>query len=324
MTRRRLGAAAGLLFLSAGALGHGVRAQSVALMAGWAWWISAITALVIAWYAVGVWRRARHGRRESLPRQAAFYAGVLLLHFSVEPPLDVLEEHLFSAHMFQHTMIRMVGPMLLALSAPLANLIAGLPKAIRRYLFRPLARARPLQALWRFLVHPFCAAFLWMAAFYVWQWPPFFNVTVTHEAVDDFQHIVLLITSLFFWWMAFDPRGRPGAVRYGTRVLVVLATLFPNILIGAYITFSSADLYRAYEISGRIWGVGQALDQQIGGLIIWVPGSMMTVIGALIVFVRWLRDDAARPLSYQARRRAAELRRATGSLEVSGAPPPEA
>ena len=290
-----------LLFAPA-ALARG-NAHSVDLMEGWAWWITAITVLVIVWYAAGVRRRARHGRRESLWRQAAFYSGVLILHFAVEPPLDVLEDHLFSAHMFQHMIIRVVGPMLLALSVPLANLIAGLPRPLRRYLLRPLVKSRALQKTWAFLVHPFWSAFLWMAAFYVWQWPPFFNTTVRAEWVDDFQHIVLLITALFFWWMAFDPRGRPGAVRYGVRVLAVLATLFPNIAIGAYITFTPHDLYQAYDVTGRVWGVSRALDQQIGGLLIWVPGSMMTVFGALIVFVRWLRDESARPLSHQQKRR---------------------
>lgn len=297
-------AAAALALLAAPvAFAHGGGGNSVELMEGWAWWITAITVVVIVWYAAGVRRRARHGRRESVWRQLAFYSGVLILHFGVEPPLDVLEEHLFSAHMFQHMIIRALGPMLLALSVPLANLIAGLPRWLRTWALRPLVSARPLQKLWGFLVHPFWAAVLWMAAFYVWQWPPFFDPTVQVEWIDDFQHIVLLITSLFFWWMAFDPRGRPGAVRYGVRVVAVLATLFPNILIGAYITFTPRDLYQAYDVAGRIWGVSRALDQQIGGLLIWVPGSMMTVIGALIVFARWIRDDAARPLSYQQKRR---------------------
>lgn len=284
-------------------------AGGVELMEGWAWWISALSAVVILWYAVGVWRRARRGHRESLWRQCAFYGGVLILHFAVEPPLDVLEDHLFAAHMFQHVILRMMGPMLLALAAPLPNLIAGLPRPLRTWGLRPLVAARPLRRLWDFLVHPFWSSLLWMAAFYVWQWPPFFNVTVLHEWADDFQHVVLLATSLFFWWMAFDPRGRPGAVRYGTRLLAVLATVFANIPIGAYITFTHRDLYQAYDLAGRIWGVGGPLDQQIGGLIMWVPGSMMTVVGALVVLARWIRDDAARPLSYQARRRAAALRR---------------
>jgi putative membrane protein len=299
----RIAAAALALLAAPAAFARGGQVHSVDLMEGWAWWITAITVVVIVWYAAGVRRRARHGRRESTWRQLAFYSGVLILHFAVEPPLDVLEEHLFSAHMFQHMIIRVVGPMLLALSVPLANLIAGLPRPLRTYGLKPLVSSRPLQKLWNFLVHPFWAAFLWMAAFYLWQWPPFFNPTVRVEWIDDFQHIVLLITSLFFWWMAFDPRGRPGAVRYGVRVLAVLATLFPNILIGAYITFTHHDLYRAYDVTGRVWGVSRLLDQQIGGLLIWIPGSMMTIIGALVVFVRWLRDESARPLSYQQKRR---------------------
>lgn len=296
-------AAALALLAASAAFARGGQAHSVDLMEGWAWWITAITVVVIVWYAAGVRRRARHGRRESLWRQIAFYSGVLILHFAVEPPLDVLEDHLFSAHMFQHMIIRVVGPMLLALSVPLANLIAGLPRPLRTYGLKPLVSSRPLQKLWNVLVHPFWSAFLWMAAFYVWQWPPYFNMTVLHEGIDDFQHIVLLITALFFWWMAFDPRGRPGAVRYGIRVLAVLATLFPNILIGAYITFTHHDLYPAYDVTGRVWGISRALDQQIGGLLIWIPGSMMTVIGALVVFARWIRDESARPLSYQQKRR---------------------
>lgn len=303
MKARRWLACAGVLAAPDLALARGTP-SALNLMQGWAWWITAITAIVIVWYATGVARRARRGHRESTWRQVFFYSGVLLLHFSVEPPLDVLEDHLFSAHMFQHLMIRMTGPMLLALAAPLPNLIAGLPRVFRTYGLRPLTSSRPMRRIWGFLVHPFWSAFLWMAAFYVWQWPPLFNVTVLHEWADDFQHLVLLVTSLFFWWMAFDPRGRPGTVSYAARMVAVLGTVIANIPIGAYITFSHRDLYQAYDLAGRVWGVGRSLDQQLGGLIMWVPGSMMIVIGALVVLARWVRDDAARPLSHQARLRA--------------------
>lgn len=299
--------AAALLLTPAPRLARGVQA-GVNLMAGWAWWITAITLTVIVWYVAGVLRRARRGHRESTWRQIAFYLGVLSLYFAVEPPLDVLEDHLFAAHMFQHVIIRMLGPMLLALAAPLPNLVAGLPRPLRTYGLRPLTSSPVMRRIWGFLVHPFWAALIWTAAFYVWQWPAFFDVTVVHEWADDFQHLVLLVTSLFFWWMAFDPRGRPGAVPYLTRLLAVLGALFANIPIGAFITFTHRDLYPAYDLAGRIWGVSRLLDQQIGGLIMWVPGSMMIVIGALVVLSRWIRDDASRPLSHQARRRAAALK----------------
>lgn len=282
---------------------------SVNLMAGWAWWITGLTILILLWYAVGTIRRRRRGHPEPWAKQLLFYTGVLICHFSIEPPLDVLEDHLFSAHMLQHMVLRLVGPMLVTLAAPLAVLIAGMPRLLRTYVFRPLVRAKPLQVLWGFLVHPFWSAFIWMATFCIWQWPPFFDTTILSERMDDFQHVTLLITGLFFWWMAFDPRGKPGAVRYGARVLAILGTLLPNIALGAYITLIPKDLYPAYLLNGRIWGVWPALDQQIGGLIIWIPGSMMTVIGALIVFVRWLREESERPLSYQAKRRLAAMNR---------------
>lgn len=287
---------------SGGAVTKQASASAAALMSGWAWWISLLSLIVMFWYFRGVRVRAKRGHKESGWRQAAFYSGVLLTQFAIEPPLDTMEDHLFAAHMLQHMLIRMPGPMLICLAAPMAILIAGLPRFLRRGVLRPAVRSKTMQRIWKVLVNPLYSAILWMGSFYIWMWPRFFDPTVIHESMDDLQHLTLFVTGLFFWWMAFDPRGKPGALRYEFRLLTVLLTLLPNIALGAYITFTTHNLYRVYAVTGRYWGVMPMLDQQIGGLIIWVPGSMMTVIGALIVLRRWVRDDASRPLSYQARR----------------------
>ena len=75
-----------------------------------------------------------------------------------------------------------------------------------------------------------------------------------------------------------------------TLELVVIAAIPPQIVLGAFIFFSPRELYPVYSICGRAFTwLSPMRDQQIGGLLVWIPGSMMSVIGALIALRHWMR-----------------------------------
>jgi putative membrane protein len=103
----------------------------------------------------------------------------------------------------------------------------------------------------------------------------------------------MAIDGLLFWWLVLDHRPRPPArLSPGVRVLAALAVILPQILLGAYLSFTSTDLYPIYSLCGRAFaGIPAITDQHIGGLILWIPASMMSVIAALIAFTHWLRLD---------------------------------
>ncbi|MGH8114354.1 MAG: cytochrome c oxidase assembly protein, partial [Rhodanobacteraceae bacterium] len=117
---------------------------------------------------------------------------------------------------------------------------------------------------------------------------------------------------LLFWWLIMDHRPRPPArLSPGTRVFVALAVILPQILLGAFISMTTTDLYPIYDLCGRAFGgISPIMDQHLGGLIIWIPSSMMSVLAALIAFGYWIRLDAKGRLPRNRRQR--ELMRAHG------------
>jgi len=89
------------------------------------------------------------------------------------------------------------------------------------------------------------------------------------------------------------------AAAYGTRIIMLWAIMLPQIAIGAYIALSSTILYTSYSVCGRAWPIAPMTDQDIGGLITWIPAAMMSAVGALVVLRRWRTDshsERARPL----------------------------
>jgi len=101
----------------------------------------------------------------------------------------------------------------------------------------------------------------------------------------------MVVDGLPFWWLVLNPEPKPPArVGYGARILMLVLVMFPQILIGAFIGLSTHDLFDVYAVCGRLYPISAVTDQQIGGLIIWIPGSMMSVIGMLIVLTRYRRQ----------------------------------
>ena len=276
------------------------------LFTGWVWLPIVLTVLVVLWYGRGVRRMAGETGGVSAANQVLIYLGIFTCFAAVVPPIDALAGNLYFIHQIQHMLLHMVAPLLLALGAPLAPLIAGLPSPLRRGLLKPLVRNKTLRRIWKALVHPLGASLLFVLTLYFWQIPHFMDLIALHDSVDEFAHVSMLVTGLFFWWMLFDPRATPHAVSYPTRLAAVTLTMFACILVGAYVALTHRALYPVYGQLSRAWGVGPHLDQTLGGLITWIDGSMTVVIGGLIVFHRWVRDESLRPLSK--RQRAARLK----------------
>jgi putative membrane protein len=263
----------------------------------WAWSIVALTALTVLWYGRGVRRLGRDGRGVGFAEQALVYLGIFFAFAAVIPPLDVMADDLYFMHQIQHMLLHMVAPLLLALGVPLAPLIAGLPRVLRRRVLTPLARNTTVRRVWKFLLHPLVSSVLFIAALFFWQIPHFIDLLAVSDILDEFAHVTMLVTGLFFWWMLLDPRALPGAVSYPIRLAAVTVVMFATILVGAYIAFSTRALYPVYAARSPGWGVSPNMDQTLGGLVTWIDGAMTEVMGGLVIFHRWLKSDSSRPTS---------------------------
>ena len=278
-------------------------------------------------YVSGLRRIEARGARPSVLRQASFFGALAAIFAALQSPIEALADHSLSIHMVEHMLLRTAAPALLMLAQPQAVLLRGLPAVIRRRVVAPVAGSRGVRAVFGVLSRPLPATVLFVGNIYVWMLPRYQDLALVDEPIHDLMHATLLITGLFFFWRLFDPRPEPRGPAIGTRLLMIWGAELGNILIGYFLTYSSVPIYPAYARLGLVWGVSPLHNQNYGGQTLWVCGTMMIALSALLVIYLWARDEARHrphahdvaraerdPTAWFARQRAGNRRIALGLL----------
>lgn len=245
------------------------------------------------WYAAGLgalWRTAGVGRGISRARAGAFAAGMLTLVAALVSPLDAMADALFSAHMVQHLLLILVA-------APL--LVCGAPELPMLWAFPP-GRRRALGGWWRHVVHlraavhaltaPGTAFTLQLVALWFWHMPAPYTAALRSPGVHALEHLSFLGTAMLFWWVVASPMGRPRAGE-GAGILMLVGTLMHSGALGALLIFAGRAWYPVHGAGPQRWGMTALEDQQLAGLIMWVPASIVYVAAAARLFLRWMRRD---------------------------------
>ena len=243
--------------------------------------------LVAALYVAGLRRLHARAAGPSAWRALGFLGGVGLLFLALQSPLDALSEHSFFFHQIQHLLVHSVAPMLIMLAAPQGALVAGSPAALRRFVIAPAMTNHVLRAAFRFLSRPAAASLLFIGTLFAWQYPAYHDIAVLDDGVHYAMHVSMLFAGLVFFWSVFDSRPAPLGAGYGVRLAMLTVAILSSILLGAITTFKPAPLYTAYDTLGRLWDLGALTDERLGGMIIWIPGSMMCAVAALVVIRFW-------------------------------------
>ncbi|MDE2150405.1 MAG: cytochrome c oxidase assembly protein [Gammaproteobacteria bacterium] len=252
------------------------------------------TLLALGLYLRGLRRLQAVGHGVGVGGVLAYLLGVLSLYAMLQTRIDYYAQHMFYIHRLQHLVLHHLGPFLIALSAPQPVLRAGVPNAMWRRGLAPVLHSawvrRPLQLM----LSPILAPVLFVAGIGFWLIPPVHFAAMLSLPIYNTMNWSMIVDGLPFWWLMLDPRPRPPArLGYGARIAVLMAVMLPQILIGAVIGLSRHDLFNVYGICGRLYPISAVTDQQIGGLIIWIPGSMMSVIAALLVLGRLRGQQSA-------------------------------
>jgi len=155
-------------------------------------------------------------------------------------------------------------------------------------------RTRPMRILLDVVFHPVVAVVLFVGLIYFWLLSPIHFKAMLDWRLYRVMNWSMVIDGLLFWWLVLDPRPAPPArLAPGRRIMMVIAAIPPQIVLGALIFFTPRELYPIYSICGRAFTwISPIRDQQIGGLLLWIPGSMMSVFGALIALRHWMRLSA--------------------------------
>lgn len=231
-----------------------------------------------------LWARSDRGR-SGLRRDAwLFSSGWLVLAGALMSPLHEAGERSFTMHMIEHELIMLVAALLIVAGRPGPALLWGLPKPLRA-----TSAAVSRWPLWRVLTDPIVATVLQALAIWAWHAPGLFDLALRSEGWHVAQHLSFITTALLFWWAMLHGRTSPG-----TAVLCLFLTSMIGGLLGALMAFSSSPWYAGYaEMGLNPAGLSPAQDQQLAGLIMWIPGGTFHLAAAVWFLWKWLKASEA-------------------------------
>jgi putative membrane protein len=247
------------------------------------------TALALYWFARGLARLAPD-ERPPLWRSVAFVLGVVSIYAVLQTRLDYFALHMFWVHRAQHYVLHHSGAFLIALGTAGPVLWAGMPA-----LLRPILASRPVTLVVDFLQHPAVAPVLFVGLIYLWLIPAIHTRVMLDANLYTLMNASMAVNGIMFWNLILDPRPKPPArIGSGMRALLVIAVEPLQMVLGAILSLSSVDFYPVYRICGRIWDISSISDMHYGGLIIWLPSTLTSFAGMIVVLVNMrLNEEAA-------------------------------
>ena len=160
-------------------------------------------------------------------------------------------------------------------------------------MLRPFWRNPVTRFFYRLLQHWLVAPLLFVGLIYFWLVPSIHFYAMLSAPLYLVMNWSMLLDGLLFWALMLDSRSRrDGAlIGFGPRIFLLLIAELPQIYLGAHIGLADRELYDVYSVCGRAWAISPLTDQNLGGMIIWIPAAMMHVLGALILLSRWMHSD---------------------------------
>jgi putative membrane protein len=266
----------------------------------WVWnWQPSILiglALLTAGYVLLSGRLRRASERSApWPRRLAFHLGTLAAFFALVSPIDHLsDEFLLSAHMVQHLLLLLAAPPLWLLGIPpdwFANVsLKGWPGG-----------------LWRRLTRTVAAFLIFNAVLWAWHIPALYDAALLNESVHIFEHLTFLAAAVIGWWPVLGclPAAAPRS-SYPAQIFYLFAMMLSSTALGAYISLARSPIYPFYinappVLNGlvlpaltpgpRLWGLSVMDDQQLAGLVMWMPGNMIYFIALMAVVALWMHEQ---------------------------------
>lgn len=204
-------------------------------------------------------------------RWRAFWAGWAVLAVAFVSPLCALSVALFSARVLHHVLLVAVAAPLLALA------------------FRPSAGSgraiAPLPVL--FLAHT--------AAMWIWHAPGPYDFALSHDAAYWLMEMTLLLSAVALWRAIFRPGASEGGV-----MAVLLGSIVQMGMLGALLTFAAWPLLAAHATTTQAFGFTPMEDQQLAGLLMWVPAMLPYLLVALYRLSAFLKTEAG-PIGHEPR-----------------------
>jgi len=268
--------------------------MSPAIQAEFQSWALPVPVTLVLMITAVVYLRGWYRLRNLLPdvisvwRLTGFMSGVFALWIAVGSPLANFDDDLLSTHMVQHILLMAVAPPLILLGSPALPLLRGLPQKFVRAGLGPLMRWAPLQWMGHALTHP---AFCWLAATVTligWHTPTAFEFALQSDFWHEVEHACFFATSILFWWPVVQPW--PSVARWPrwSIPLYLFLGMMANDALSAFLAFCDRVLYPSYSAASRLFAISPLDDQALAGALMWVFGSFIYLIPAVVITLRML------------------------------------
>ncbi len=252
-------------------------------------WEFSPTLIICFAVAAVLFLRGQGRYRVSTVRKTLFWVGMVLLYLSLHTRLDYYAERMFFIHRAQHVVLHHLGPLLLMAAYPGSVMRAGMPLAWRNWLhrFRQTTAGRATQGL---LTHPILVPLAFVLLVLVWLIPSVQFYSMLDWKLYRIMNWSVVISGILYWNLILDRRpSPPAAMAPGVRVLSPALTMTPQIIAGAILTFSERDFYPVFDVCGRALNFSAQFDQNLGGLILWIPAGLIEVIGGVVALRSLMR-----------------------------------
>jgi putative membrane protein len=250
--------------------------------------VAVLLGLFLVLYSRGAARLVHRSARAKYGLRLAYFAGGWgALVLALLSPIDELAEQLFSAHMAQHELIMVIAAPLMVLARPIPMMLWAFPARWRRAIGRVIL-GRSVRAAWREGTEPFAAFLVHGVVIWTWHIPSLFQATLRSELVHALQHLSFFGSAVLFWWSIIHVRARS---RRGAGIMSLFATAVHTSVLGALMTFSRTPWYPSYGAFADRWGLSPLADQQLAGLVMWIPASVVYLVACLCVAYRYLRES---------------------------------
>lgn len=261
---------------------------------GWTWPLPIVILLLlaVALYLAGLFRMYRGSAKMSIRWSSVAYwtLGWGSLVLALDSPIHEIGEQLFWVHMTQHEILMLVSAPLLVLARPLVPFLYALSPQWRQGVAN-VGRTRIFRSSWRFVSAPVSAWLISALALWAWHAPWLFARAIENDWVHAAQHASFFLSALLFWWPLVN--GAPS-MGYGGALVYVFTTAMHTSVLGALLTFARTAWYAPYVGTAPLWNLTALEDQQLGGLIMWIPAGTVLLAAFLILLVKWMKQSEQR------------------------------
>jgi putative membrane protein len=242
--------------------------------------------------AIRLWRR-RGYRGVALRHAAAYAAGWASLALALISPLHWLGERVFTFHMVEHEIVMAVAAPLIVLARPIGTLMWGLPAMARRFVTE-LVQAPKLRSFWTAVSEGRNATILHGVAIWAWHAPGLFDAAVTNIVLHRLQHLSFFVTAVLFWWSVMRRSD------FGVGAFHLFVTMLHTSALGALLALAPRVLYGGQTLHSPEWGLTALEDQQLAGVVMWVPAGTIYAGAALALTALWISRSSKHPDQFNA------------------------